>query len=145
MAAMRYALVLLMLLALPAQAVELYRCTVKGKTIYQDAPCKDGGKVIDTDAREPIRGYDTDTVDGRSLYILRTVPRGTAQNYAAPAPSYAPENTQQIAEQQECAELKSRADLLRSQARQPQSASTQDYLRNQLRGVEERMFALRCG
>ena len=97
------------------------------------------------DAREPIRGYDTDTVDGRSLYILRTVPRGTAQNYAAPAPSYAPENTQQIAEQQECAELKSRADLLRSQARQPQSAARQDYLRDELRGVEERMFALRCG
>jgi len=142
---MRYALVLLMLLALPAQAVELYRCTVKGKTTYQDAPCKNGGKVIDTDTREPIRGYDTDTVDGRSLYILRTVPRGTAQNYAAPAPSYAPANTEKASEQQECDALKSRADLLRSRARQPQSASMQDYLRNELRETEERMFALMCG
>ena len=50
-----------------------------------------------------------------------------------------------IAEQQECVALKSRADLLRSQARQPQSAARQDYLRDELRGVEERMFALRCG
>ena len=142
---MRYALVLLMLLALPAQAVELYRCTLKGKTTYQDAPCKNGGKVIDTDTREPIRGYDTDTVDGRSLYILRTVPKGTAQNYAAPAPSYAPANTTKTSEQQECDALKSYADTLRSRARQPQSASMQDYLRNELRETEERMFALRCG
>lgn len=145
MAAMRCALILFMLMVLPAQAVELYRCTVKGQTTYQDAPCKSGGKVIDTDAREPIRGYDTNTADGRSLYILRTVPKGTAQYDAVPARSDAPANAETISEQQECATLKNRADALRSRARQPQTAPMQDYLRNELRGTEERMFALRCG
>ena len=41
--------------------------------------------------------------------------------------------------------LKNRADALRSRARQPQTAPMQDYLRNELRGTEERLFALRCG
>ena len=52
MAAMRYALVLLMLLALPAQAVELYRCTVKGKV-----PCTSQTTGIHRNTDEAKRKY----------------------------------------------------------------------------------------
>ncbi len=140
---MRRALVLLLILATPAHAVELYRCTVKGKTTYQDAPCKDG-KVIETEAREAIRGYDTQTVDGQSLYILRTVPKGTAQSHAMPASAHGAAEASANAMGGECAALKAHAKALRDQARLPQSATAQDGLRSALRRTEERMFGLRC-
>lgn len=141
---MRRAFVLLLILATPAHAVELYRCTVKGKTTYQDAPCKDG-KVIETETREAIRGYDTQTVDGRSLYILRTQPKGTAQGYVAPTVGHSAADGSTNAVGGECAELKAHAKALRDEARLPQSAAAQDGLRSALRRTEEQIFRLRCG
>jgi hypothetical protein len=34
----------------PAHAAEVFKCTVKGKTVYQDAPCSGKSKSLDIDA-----------------------------------------------------------------------------------------------
>lgn len=81
MRGMRLVLLLLLLfavLAMPVSATELYRCTVEGRTVHQNAPCKEG-RVIDTDEREAIRGYDSHANENASTRAIRTAPRASVQ------------------------------------------------------------------
>ncbi len=149
------AFLLLVALATPAGAAELYRCTVKGRTVYQDAPCKDGRK-IDTDEREAIRGYNSRRDDGATP-AAGSAPVGPA---AAPAPAPAPAPAAPVNVPQapprvppsgasaggasdECPALLARAEGLR---RQVQSAAAADKARltEALRAAETQAAARKC-
>lgn len=142
------ALLLLVALATPAGAAELYRCTVKGRTIYQDAPCKEGGRKIDTDAREAIRGYGTRPDEGAA-------PAAAAPATAAPvaAPSAATAATPAAAAPaaagkaaaDECAGLAARVGDLRKQVKTATTQAEQTQLVDALRKAEAQMATRKCG
>lgn len=126
------ALLLLVALATPAGAAELYRCTVKGRTIYQDAPCKEGGRKIDTDEREAIRGYGTRPDEGAKPAAGAAAPAaGPAATAKAPA--------------DECPGLIAHVNDLRQQIKTATNQADQNQLVEALRKAEAQVSAHKCG
>ena len=130
------ALLLLVALATPAGAAELYRCTVKGRTIYQDAPCKEGGRKIDTDEREAIRGYGTRPDEGAKPAAGAAAP--------AAAPAAGPAATAK-APADECPSLIARVNDLRQQVKAATNQAEQNQLVEALRKAEAQVAARKCG
>ncbi len=156
------AFLLLVALATPAGAAELYRCTVKGRTVYQDTPCKDGRK-IDTEAREAIRGYGgTRPESAGAPAPAQPAPAAPAATAPAPAaapqpapPPAAPTNRPQAAPRNvppgagitasdECPALAAKAKGLREQLLATGATEANTRLNQTLRDTEERMRKLKC-
>lgn len=167
------AFLLLVALATPAGAAELYRCTVKGRTVYQDAPCKDGRK-IDTDEREAIRGYGATRPDAAGTTAATPAPTQPAAPAGAvpvpaapvpaatppapapqPAPPPAPTNRPQAAPRNappgagntasdECPALAAKARSLREQLKASGATDANTRLNRTLNDTEERMRKLKC-
>lgn len=136
------ALLLLVALATPAGAAELYRCTVKGRTIYQDAPCKEGGRKIDTDEREAIRGYGTRPDEGAKPAAAAAPAAPNAAAAPAAAPATSPATAKAV---DECPGLVARAADLRKQVKAATTQAEQTQLVEALRKAEAQVAARKCG
>lgn len=113
----------------------VYRCVVNGRATYSDAPCR-GGTVVDL--RPAFEGF---RLQGRKAPARVAQPPPSPD--AAP-PSAATADSEKTKVEARCAWIDAeiaRIDLL---ARQGQSASMQDWLRETRRKLVDEKYALKC-
>ncbi len=141
------------LLAAPAQAASIYLCkTHGGATFWSSAHCRQHGALIDRIESVPD-GLPFD----QQVALAEQSRAAAARLYQAPATSPGGTSTQTTTttttttttvngqgKAQECKALEAHITQLDAQARQPQTAQTQDWLRSQKQKARDRQFQLRC-
>lgn len=135
------------LLAAPAQAASIYLCkTNGGATFWSAAHCRQHDALIDRIESVPD-GLPFD----QQVALAEQSRAAAARLYQAPAPSARTATVNAQAPQaagrskgEECKALDAHITQLDAQARQPQTAQMQDWLRSQKQKARDRQFQLRC-
>jgi len=138
----------------PVQAASIYLCkTHGGATFWSSAHCREHGALIDRIESVPD-GLPFD----QQVALAEQNRAAAARLYQAPAPS--PRGTSTTTQTttvngqvvqatgqskgEECKALDAHITQLDAQARQPQTAQMQDWLRSQKQKARDRQFQLRC-
>ena len=118
----------------PSGYTQVTRCVAGGRTTFTDrAECPPGAQ-----ATRLLVQRDLNLADGARLPPARpsrTAPDTVRSPAAVPAADF---------RRAECAQLALAIERWDAQARQPQSAQTQDWIAAQRRAARDRQFALRC-
>ena len=114
----------------------VYRCIVNGAATYSDAPCP-GGKLVD--ARPASNGFTPQRPQptARVAQGTSTAPMSTA----SVAPTSASEKAKREAR---CAWIEAEIERIDALARQGQSASSQDWMRETRHKLVDEKYALKC-
>jgi hypothetical protein len=134
----------------PAQAASIYLCkTHGGATFWSSAHCRQHDALIDRIESVPdglpfdqqvALAEQSRAAAARLYQAPATSPRGTSTHSTTATTTTV--NGQGKA--QECKALEAHITQLDAQARQPQTAQTQDWLRSQKQKARDRQFQLRC-
>ncbi|MBC7610353.1 MAG: hypothetical protein H7228_12425 [Polaromonas sp.] len=120
----------------PAESGTVTKCVVSGKTSYGDSNCAAGAvasKVVTRTNQNLIAAVPVPP----SAQTTAPAPASTAVAQANPGPDYA-------ALKAECAWLDAHIKYLDDLARQPNSAQTQDRIREERKVARDRQFRIRC-
>lgn len=144
-----------------AHGQEIHKCIVNGKTVYSDEKCPSNSvrKPVELHHASGVVSPDRATVEdtmnrirdenwvnavpGRS--ITRTTTRGghtTIRTVDNPLPQAAPYPVNN--KKATCDAISARIDELDSWARQPRSAQSQDWIRQEREKERTEQFRLRC-
>ena len=120
----------------PSGAV--FRCQAGGRVEYRDAPCERGGRQVDVTVSSGVRLADQ-----------RAVAHSVPPSYVQPSAESTPEPTVTAqapapANRAICDAIAQQIANLDADARQPQSAYSQDRIRVQLAAAKARWADLKC-
>ncbi len=116
------------------------KCVAKGKTSYGDGPCAQGATVSQIRTRSDhnlmaaVRSEPVNAVPAEE----RTSPRSVAAQNSPVADVAATKKA-------ECQFLDARITELDALSRQPQSAQTHDWIRDERKQTRDKQFRLSCG
>ena len=125
----------------PATGNTIKKCVIEGKTIYVDQRCPTGATP------QELHLYDTAGVISPPKAELQVL---TAQRKAADAQENQVVRNQVVtvgtsqSKSNQCAFLDPHVEYLDSMSRQPQSASTQDWIREEKSKTRDRQVSLGC-
>jgi hypothetical protein len=125
----------------PAANGMIKKCLIEGKTFYVDQKCPTGATP------QELQLYDTAGVISPPKADLQVL---TAQRKAAEAEEHQAGRSQVVtvgasqSKSNQCAFLDRHVEYLDSMARQPQSASTQDWIRDEKSKTRDRQASLGC-
>lgn len=115
------------------------KCVLNGKTIYSDEKCPAGAST------HRVQLHDTAGVVSPPKAVLseltaQRIAIENAQIQSLQQPAALPVQSKKV----ECDAIDKRIEWLDSMARQPQSAPTQDWIRQERRHARDRQFAVHC-
>ncbi len=116
----------------------VFRCQVGGRVEYRDEPCERGGRQVDVAVSSGVRLADPRVVARSASPVVE---------HASAAPAAQPVVTAQApapASRAICDAIAQQIANLDAAARQPQAASTQDFIRAQLAAAKTRWADLKC-
>ena len=125
----------------PATGNTIRKCLSEGKTVYADQKCPTGATA------QELHLYDTAGVMSPPRADLQVL---TAQRKAAEAQEHQVVRNQVVtvgapqSKSDQCAFLERHVEYLDSMARQPQPASTQDWIREEKSKTRDRQASLGC-
>ena len=125
-----------------AAAQRVTKCVTHGKTSYGDGPCAPGSTVSQIVTRS-----DHNLIAGLPP---RSVTTAAPTDEPSPNPRATVAQTSPVvdaaaAKKAECQLLNARIAELDALSRQPQSAQTQDWIRDERKKARDRQFRLSCG
>lgn len=120
-------------------ATGISKCVVNEKIIYSNEGCPDGasGRTVAIHDSEGIVSPPKENLADLTAK-RKTSERAYALQAQQQVASIGPSNAT------ECAELNKRIESLDAMARQPQSGSMQDWIKDQRKAVRDRQFAIHC-
>ena len=114
----------------------VYRCTINGVVIYSDEMCQGAKKV---DARPASSGF----VAERPRPAVRVAQAPSTEPMSMPSAA-STSATEKAAREARCAWIEAEIERIDALARQGQSASSQDSLRERRRKLVDEKYALKC-
>lgn len=122
----------------------IYRCIADGETAYSNEPCP-RARVVDT--RPAVTSYAAPPVQRRASAPAASESSAPVRAAAAPVESPTPVRAAEDAQAKRdarCKWLAAAIDNIDAQARQPQSAANQDWLRERRRKLVDEQYELKC-
>jgi len=123
----------------PAVARGIRKCTVGGKTTYSNSECPEGTQT------KTVVLHDSGGIVSppKADLLMLMAQRKAAEGQHAGRQSVVTMGTPQSSAE-ECALLDQHVQYLDSKSRQPQSATTQDWIRQERSKARDRQVALHC-
>lgn len=123
-----------------ASAPPIVKCVVNGKTSYGDAPCAQGAVSSQLKTR---RDHNL-MAAVRPQNVLNAAPTEEHHAPRSPVAQNSPAVDTAALKKAECKALDARIEQLDSMSRQPQGASTQDWIRDERKKARDKQFRLLC-
>lgn len=123
----------------PRAAHGIRKCIVSGKTIYSDTKCPEGARTETVVLHDSGGIISPPKADLLMLMAQRKAAEGQNAGRQGVLAMGAPQSASE-----ECALLDQHVQYLDSKARQPQSAGTQDWIRQERSKARDRQVALHC-
>lgn len=118
----------------------VYHCkSANGRTFWAQAHCSEHSAAVDR-----ITSVPPDLSFDQQVEIAERRRQALMDGIPSPAPAVTQVSTSESIERSECKRLDARVEELDALARQPQSASMQDWIRDQRKSARDRQFALHC-
>ena len=123
--------------ATPSTGPSVYRCTINGAVIYSDEICQGAKRV---DARPASSGF----VAERQRAAVRVAQAPSTEPRSMPPSAASTSATEKATREARCAWIEVEVERIDALARQGQSASSQDSLRERRRKLVDERYALKC-